>query len=219
MKMSMKVVLAAALMLSTLSAQAAFVKADWRSTGDKLVLVDTTTEIEWLNLAVTDDKSIDQVKAELATVYSGWRLPTNAEVSALMYGIYSVYNIPSLEWDTVTARNSNPSVQNAALSFADLMGNGARNLSYNVGLYFDEDGVIRNTGAYANENGAYTVTHGLERSSTFSSSDSISWPGVGGVFLVRGGDPVEPVPNPVPVPAGIGLIGLLALGLAGRVKK
>lgn len=214
--MKLKIGLATMLMLSAFGTQAAFTKTDWKTAGDLMVIQDSNTKLEWLNLMATDGKSINQVNSELSTTYSGWRLPTNDEVSALMYGIYS--KATTLEWSTNIARRTKPTVWEGANLFATLMGNGAKTLTYHLGLYFDEDGIVRNTGAYVNEGGAYTVTRGLEHTDVDLTSTVITLNGVGGVFLVRGGEPVvpEPEPNPVPSPLGLGLLSLLGVALTSR---
>lgn len=216
--MSIKWVAIVSLMFLSMTADAAFQKTDWSNVGDELVTIDTSTGVEWLNLAATDNKSIEQVRAELLTTYSGWRLPTNDEVSALMYGIYR--DVMSLEFSFYDARSNTALFWEGANSFAKLMSDGTTSVSYHLGLYFDEDGVIRDAGAYLNEGGAYTATHGLENTSIYSESTAIALSGVGGVFLVRGSDPVapdpKPEPSPVPSPLGLGLLGLMGAVLLSR---
>lgn len=211
----MKWIAAASLALLSMTANAAFEKTDWNAVGDKLVTVDTETGLEWLNLSVTDDKSISMVKAELATTYSGWRLATNDEVTALMYGIYS--SVSNMEFSFLDARGSgNYPLWIGANDFASLMSNGVNFTSYHTGLYFDENGVIRYAGSYLNEGGAYTATVGLANTAVFSETSTINLVGVGGVFLVRAGDAEPSTPAPVPAPLGLGLIGLLGFALASR---
>ena len=60
------------------------VLVDWKTSGDSQVVLDTSTGLEWLNIANTRDMSVAQVESLLDTTFSGWRLPTRAEVLAFM---------------------------------------------------------------------------------------------------------------------------------------
>jgi hypothetical protein len=78
--------IAATLLLSITSAQAALVESDWQSTGDALATLDTDTGIEWLDLTQTLDMSINQAESltGAGSIFEGWRLPTRAEVAQMM---------------------------------------------------------------------------------------------------------------------------------------
>ena len=65
------------------SAHADLVEYDWQNEGDGLVSYDTETGAVWLDLTVTQNMSINQMKDALVndSTFSGWRLPTVAEMN------------------------------------------------------------------------------------------------------------------------------------------
>jgi MYXO-CTERM domain-containing protein len=214
--MKLKVVLAAVLMLGAFGAQAGFTKTDWNAVGDNLVTVDSSTGLEWLNLTATDNKSVSMVQEQMSTIYAGWRLPTNAEVVAMMS---NMFNVPSssLEFNTMTARS--PSQLNSGANyFAKMMSNGASTTANHLGFYYDEDNVLRVTGVYLNDYGTYSFIVGLESADVYNYNSTLTGiSNVGGVFLVK--DSVSIEPEPVPSPLGLGLLGLLGVALASRRRQ
>lgn len=233
MKLFAYLSLVAASALFTATAQAEFVYTDWKSTGDKQAVLDTSTGVEWLRLSNTNKKSISTVLSELDTIYAGWRLPTNAEVSAM---IRSVYGMPT----TTNGQGLNISVystrsggyRTGANKFINLFGNGHKSLAHHAGLYYDEDGIVRFTGAYANEGGAYTNTYGLEHTSKYSENSTLSNYYIGGVFLVSDGgttlssilnpnlnlnNPNAPVNTTPTAPTDVSVTAPISLGAAGML--
>lgn len=206
-----------ALMLTTATANAAFQKTDWKAPGDALVAVDSDTGLEWLNLAATDNKSVAMVRSELATVYAGWRLPTNAEVAAMMSSIFEV-PISTLEFNKVTARSPSH-LNNGALRFARMMSNGAITTANHHGFYYDEDGLLRTVGTYLNDYGTYAVIAGLEHVYAYNDSSVLTSLNIGGVMLVRDQASIEPEPKPVPVMGGFGVLGALSLLWGARRRS
>lgn len=220
------------------SAQAAFVYTDWKAVGDKGAVLDTDSGIEWLRLNHVNKKSMAQVLSQLDTIYAGWRLPTNAEVSTMMSRMYNgiQMNINSYEGRTGGYRTG-------ANNFINLLSNGYKTTAHHVGIYYDEDNVLRLTGAYANEGGAYTITYGLEHTSALSGTSVLSYYR-SGVFLVSDGgttlssinnpnlnlnNPNAPVNNPdapgseptdvsVSPAVSFGMLGAM-LTMAGRLKR
>jgi hypothetical protein len=88
------------------SAKADFVKLDWMSTGDELIARDMLTNLEWLNLSVTDNKSINQIAGQYPTttainppagIYAEFRFATLEEVQELYlnFGIELVHLQPA----------------------------------------------------------------------------------------------------------------------------
>lgn len=47
-------------------ANADLIQTDWKSTGDGLASIDTTSGIEWIDLSLTRNYSIDSILHELA---------------------------------------------------------------------------------------------------------------------------------------------------------
>ncbi|MCB5226482.1 hypothetical protein JAO78_006605 [Alishewanella sp. 16-MA] len=76
--------------LISTQASAAFVSTDWKNAGDGFATLDTETGLEWLDLTATGNKSIDQVKSELGTIYMGWRIPTHQEIVNLAMNLYPI---------------------------------------------------------------------------------------------------------------------------------
>lgn len=60
-----------------------FIDADGFVAGDKKAIYETSTGLTWLDFGVTQNKSYNQVIAELDSTYFGWRLPTESEVKNL----------------------------------------------------------------------------------------------------------------------------------------
>lgn len=206
-----------ALALFSMAADAAFEKTDWNAAGDKLVTVDTSTGLEWLNLAATDNMSVGIVNAFLPTTFAGWRLPTNAEVVTMMNNMFDVSQSWSLELGTITARS--PSHMNTGANrFATMMSNGGVAMANHLGLYYDENNVLRITGVYLNDYGAYAFIFGLENTNIYDYNSTLAvYNNIGGVMLVRDSVNIEPEPTPVPVMGGFGILGALSLMLvAGR---
>jgi hypothetical protein len=81
------ILVAATLLLSITSTQAALVESDWKNTGDTLATLDTETGIEWLDLTQTNGYTVAQIVSDLDSTYEGWRLPTQTEV----YDLFSRY--------------------------------------------------------------------------------------------------------------------------------
>lgn len=72
--------------LVTAQAQAELVASDWLVAGDQRATLDTASGLEWLDLNETFGLSFNEVQSQLDSTFAGWRLPTAAEVDALMTG-------------------------------------------------------------------------------------------------------------------------------------
>ena len=83
---------AATLTLSAASAQAELIEYDWENQGDGAVSLDTQTGNLWLDLKITSNKSINEVKYLIQNDarFSGWRLPTLNEVYELAGNIFNI---------------------------------------------------------------------------------------------------------------------------------
>lgn len=70
-------------------AQADVVRVDWKTEGDARIALDEDTGIEWMRLNETFGMSVNQVIAETEAggKFSGWRLPTPAEVEQMMKNV------------------------------------------------------------------------------------------------------------------------------------
>lgn len=67
---------------------AALIERDWAAAGDRNVLLDAHTGLEWLKLSVTANQSFNDVAENLGPggVYDGFRFATEVEVLALWAG-------------------------------------------------------------------------------------------------------------------------------------
>ena len=86
---------AALLLTFSLTANAGFVKTDWKSSGDSLSVLHEETGKEWLSLTQTDGMSINQVIAQLGNggTFDGWRLPTASEVEVMLKDSFLGFNL------------------------------------------------------------------------------------------------------------------------------
>jgi hypothetical protein len=121
---------AATLLLSITSAQAALVESDWQSTGDALATLDTETGIEWLDLTQTDSMSITEAEGftGIGGTFEGWRLPTRAEVTQMMVNAFPSELLKFQSSGTWSITNG--TTDNEADSFRALFGQTNSNSSY-----------------------------------------------------------------------------------------
>jgi hypothetical protein len=75
----------------SLSASAEVYNTDWLSEGDNLVVTDSDSGLEFLNLAETYGMSKNEVSALLGTTYSGWNFATTNDVESLFANFFGGY--------------------------------------------------------------------------------------------------------------------------------
>ncbi|MBI4889564.1 MAG: hypothetical protein HY821_02995, partial [Acidobacteria bacterium] len=75
--------------------QAALIEADWNVLGDKAILQDTSSGLEWLDLNKTAGQSYSFVAANLGLggLFSGFRYATPAE----LHGLFVNAGIPDID--------------------------------------------------------------------------------------------------------------------------
>lgn len=135
--------IAATLLLSITSTQAALVESDWKNTGDALATLDTDTGIEWLDLTQTDYMSINQAEGLTGTggIFDGWRLPTRAEVTQMMVNAFPSQAASvqgnSGYWDITNATTDNEADRFRAL-FGETDTNSA--FDYSRGMFKNDSG-------------------------------------------------------------------------------
>lgn len=183
-------------------AQAELIEADGFVTGDNLAVFDTVNGYTWLDLTVTDGLSINQVEAELDSTYAGWRLPTVAEVGALMESAF-----PTL--DDVPTGSYDGMARTELQQFLDVFGT-THGSDFSYGTSRSGDG-IETSGVWVSS------SRTLYRIDTAGDGDTVS--AARGVFLIKEGAPVLPPAADVSIPAGIGALGLGLLGLAGLRRR
>lgn len=154
----MSVTLVAGLLSAPASAE--FVKTDWVSAGDKKAVLDRSTGLEWLSLNETRGKSIAEVKVLLSTTLSGWRLPTQAEVSQMLTNFFEPYfPINGKAWDLLKGRytSNDFGLRTSAFSFNSqwnaLFGyaysaSGSYRDYMSQAMYVDDGGNVRSGGVH-----------------------------------------------------------------------
>jgi hypothetical protein len=162
------------------------IKAD---SGNQIVIDNDTTE-EWLKFSSTRGKSINEVVALMDSDYYGWRLPTNAEVTDMLYNLYAV-DVGVLEFSQKTARGGALLAGNHRLG--ETFGNKSTAGAHHRGLYYDEDNVVRLFGAYLNASN-YSITYGLDHVGAYTRDKIINGSPKGGVFLIKD----KTIPDRVP---------------------
>jgi hypothetical protein len=73
------------------SASAEIINTDLNTAGDNLVITDTVTGLEFLNLNKTMGMTVSAVKAQLNTTFLGWRLSTGEEASSMLSNLLEGY--------------------------------------------------------------------------------------------------------------------------------
>lgn len=222
------IVTLAAGLIST-QASAAFVSTDWKSTGDKLAVLDKNTGIEWLSLDVTRGwsltKALDETKD--GGSLAGWRLPSFSEVQQMIMSFYSGTHANFN--GQVQQGHKNDAFGQRNMLFKALFGSQTATSSVTtptVGLFYRDDGTSAVTGSYAHSTwnmsnfyGSASALIGAVNMSVFLVSD-------GGVTLSSVNDPSLNINNPnapintvdVPAPVGLAAAALLIFGAFRKFK-
>ncbi len=79
-------VVQSALALWGAKAEATLVESDWNTIGDNAILIDSETQLEWLDLSLTAGLSFDYVSANLITNgdFEGFRYASRTELHQLL---------------------------------------------------------------------------------------------------------------------------------------
>lgn len=140
------------LLLNTNVALANFVETDWLDEGDSLATLHEETGIEWLDISITDNMSIDNVVNEMGEggIFYGWRFPTENEMLFMMEsffdGVFDVregvrYQVYG-DWNAVEGSSFDESNRDARfLFFSDFFGT-----TYESGDYAQSRAVFLNEG-------------------------------------------------------------------------
>ena len=179
------------------AAQAALVTSDWLTSGDALVTRDTATNLDWLDLTVTDRVAYNVVLGRLSTDLVGWRVATASEAE----GLFRSFGLPIEE-----SFGPNPAAATAVRTMAALMGNtfadffrnsadgratgvyGFVDFSTFNGFHLQKGAFIDETGVFHDASTGYQGQPGDVRLYTGNTgghaNDSISFAHMG-TFLVR----------------------------------
>lgn len=70
------------LTLCSFSSYAALIEKDWLNYGDNLLVIDTNTNLEWLDLSMTDGQTFEEVNSQLniGNTFEGFRFATEVEI-------------------------------------------------------------------------------------------------------------------------------------------
>lgn len=109
-----RIAITSVLLFSMGNAQATLVIADWKTIGDELITRNTDTDLEWLDLTLTDNQSYNTVLQRLIADLTGWRVGTAEEVEALFFNL----GLPLED-----SFGPNPSVAAAVREMTHLLGN------------------------------------------------------------------------------------------------
>jgi hypothetical protein len=95
-----KEMLCAMLVTLSLGANAEFVDTDWKTSGDKLAMLDTETGIEWLDLLQTAGETMNTIrpKLDVGGAYEGWRFATASEVETMAENFFNIEVEPGVEY-------------------------------------------------------------------------------------------------------------------------
>lgn len=87
------------------------VQADAFSAGDNKAVLDTNTNLTWLDFDINNARSFNQVMSELNSTYLGWRLPTETEVRQLWGSLFNgtLNTIEQYEICNLWGANKSPS--------------------------------------------------------------------------------------------------------------
>jgi hypothetical protein len=216
--------IAATLLLSITSAQAALVESDWKNAGDEQVVLDTDTGIEWLKLNNTTNMSYNDVLASTsnASTLDGWRLPNPDEIDTLMTNMVLLTDVAR---DTQFSNKQyavNIWSGHMGLTYSD------RGDQYSLGLSKNENGELATTGSVSNN--LRLIQNQLVAPSTWS--DELAPTGYGWLLVSDGGvtlssqlDPSINANNannanaPTANVSAPALLGLMSLGLFGFAAR
>lgn len=136
-----RIVFFAAISLASTGVSAEVVKGDWKSAGDNLSVVDTETGIEWLSLTQTDGLSIASVQSQLLSTFSGWRLPTEAEVSTMIKNVTGFESDAATVYGTQYASNTSKFINALGTTYQS-------NYLYSFGLALSDEQSTITTSVY-----------------------------------------------------------------------
>ncbi len=204
--MTIKYFFLLALLLNSVSVNAALVDRDWQYVGDSGITYDSVTQLEWLDLTYTTGylnrkskiREIARSGSDLEG-FDGWRIANQAEIKSL---VIDHYNLPYQ-----SIYSTAPEDFAAANDFITRLGN-TYAFFFNESSGYIELGGMHNTDVVVFE----ALPYGLD----------FYYPNE--FFLVRNAGPVATPPSPktlpaVPVPAAAWLFGSALLGLVGIKRK
>lgn len=205
MKNSVAIALAA-LMYSQATA-AAVIDQDWQTPGDENLLLDTATNMRWLDLSVTADMSHNTVVVNLNAggLFEGWRLATQGEVLELWSHAGITNNERVWQMSQFTEVNDLVTRLGPTVMFEQGLFNIA---THTIGMV--EGGLTLSS----TERWAMELAYAPDGLSTRTSASYYTWD-------VAVGDPHYStyLVQTVPTPAAVWLLGSGLLGLVGIARR
>lgn len=204
----------------SINANSTLITNDWQMAGDNLMVLDTTTNLEWLSFSQTTEQSVDHVSSQfgIGGAYEGLRFATNDEVIVMWE---SNFNIDLTgRWGDVPAINPTTglNISLADSAFSDGLGEtdayspygnfGAFGFTNEVRSISDTESEYYVLGART----SWSDTHYYTSSNLYGSEDRMMYNYVVdnamGSYLVRS----------VPEPSNLAFValGLICLGLRRR---
>lgn len=196
-------------------ANAELISTDWKVAGDGYSTLDTVSGLEWLDLSLTKGMSYSTVesKTEAGGSFEGWRLPTEAEVIALINN--SVLDKGLIDYGDYSSNSSATYSGDFASKFGNFVGSHA------------EEGVntVAFSGVYSNLMYTYEGRGAYSKTATVAYLDLVA-----GVFLVSDGGMTlgsttdsaissYQGASDVNAPLAFGAIGLMLAGAGLRSRK
>lgn len=229
MRVFKNTLVAATLLLSITSAQAALVESNWKNTSDALATLDTETGIEWLDLTNTRGQSINGIEDLMGQGgrFEGWRVATSTEVIQMIAKVFvsqplitdqdpGNYNFN----DITTNLDVRRFTQKFGVTYAQNNSDRIHIRNYTWGLYKDDSGQVFFSGVYDTLNN-YDVGLYLNRSQTadyHSTKHAVYLVSDGGTTLSSQLDPSINNVSATNVSAPA-LLGWMSLGLFGFAAR
>lgn len=183
-------------------ANAGLIQSDYLNSGDNLSVLDTASNIEWLDLSVSTSWSFSNWNS-LVQQGNGWRLATNSEVVNLFNTAFPTY--AAIYGGTGYVDTNDVNLIQNFIDFQTLFGTTIWNAN-NVDSY----------GLFKNENGISEMMGVSRWSDTyriFSTNFNSSVPEINnGIYIVRDA-------TSVPEPSTLAIFALGVMGLASRRFK
>jgi hypothetical protein len=231
-----KISLASVLALSSMASNAELVSGDWKALNDGLTTIDMSTGIEWMDLSETSHMSFNEVEELFSSEFNGWRFPTQNEVSQLLSGAF-INKDAYFQSSNTEAFRDNAVVTSEGYNFTQLFGITSSDTSQvqSRGMLLDEgnkswSSIVYSGVSFRESDGYTTLYSNAPATSDYNYKSfhlSIYLVNDGGVTLSSINDPSLNSNNPnapevsvsVPLPATLGLLGLVMAGLSFRRKS